>query len=121
MRSSGLRAGFANTLTMPGWFQLDLSVGQRFDPPDLGTLHARLALVNALDRVIELRNGTGLGVGLAPQYAQAARRVSDAAQELLIRNCDQRSRMVRLSFPPRKDCRAFAPLLVIPAQAGSAS
>ncbi|WP_298194627.1 TonB-dependent receptor [Metallibacterium sp.] len=70
MYSSGLRAGFADTLTMPGWFQLDLSVGQRFDPPDLGTLHARLALVNALDRVIELRNGTGLGVGLAPQYAQ---------------------------------------------------
>ncbi|WP_297925620.1 hypothetical protein [Metallibacterium sp.] len=70
MYSSGLRAGFANTQTMPGWLQLNLSMGRRFDLPDLGTLHARLALVNALDRVIELRNGTGLGVGLAPQYAQ---------------------------------------------------
>ena len=70
MYSSGLRAGFANTQTMPGWFQLNLSVGQRVDLPELGVVHTRLALVNALDRVIELRNGTGLGVGLAPQYAQ---------------------------------------------------
>ncbi len=69
MYSSGLRAGFANTQTMPGWFQLNLSVGQRVDLPELGVVHTRLALVNALDRVIELRNGTGLGVGLAPQYA----------------------------------------------------
>jgi outer membrane receptor protein involved in Fe transport len=35
--------------------------------PGIGKLDARLVLINALDRVYELRDGSGIGVG-APQY-----------------------------------------------------
>ena len=64
---TGLRAGFANTETLPAYFQLNLSAARSFDLPGFGVVHARLAVINALDRVYALRDGSGIGVG-APQY-----------------------------------------------------
>ncbi|EQD34850.1 TonB-dependent receptor [mine drainage metagenome] len=62
-----MRAGFANTETLPAYFQLNLSAAHSFGLPGLGVVHARLAVINALDRVYALRDGSGIGVG-APQY-----------------------------------------------------
>lgn len=66
---SGLRRDGAvpNGDTMPDYFQLNLSVGRDFHFTSAGATHAQLALVNALDRTYELRDGSGIGVG-APQY-----------------------------------------------------
>ncbi|MHB1993293.1 TonB-dependent receptor [Metallibacterium scheffleri] len=64
---SGLRAGFANTETLPAYFQLNLSIARSLELPALGVVHARLAVINALDRVYAIRDGSGIGVG-APQY-----------------------------------------------------
>lgn len=64
---SGLRRGFANTASLPAYFQVNLSLTQAFRLPGIGKLEGRLALINAFDRVYELRDGSGIGVG-APQY-----------------------------------------------------
>lgn len=67
---SGLRRDGAvpNGDTMPDYFQLNLSVGRDFHFFEGGAAtHAQLALVNALDRTYQLRDGTGIGVG-APQF-----------------------------------------------------
>jgi outer membrane receptor protein involved in Fe transport len=64
---SGLRRGFANTETLPGYFQLNLDLTHTFDLPGVGKLDTRVALINALDRTYELRDGSGIGVG-APQF-----------------------------------------------------
>lgn len=64
---SGLRRGFANTETLPGYFQLNLDLTHTFQLPGIGKLDTRVALINALDRSYELRDGSGIGVG-APQY-----------------------------------------------------
>jgi len=64
---SGLRRGFANTETLPGYFQLNLDLTHTFQLPGIGKLDTRVALINALDRSYELRDGSGIGVG-APQF-----------------------------------------------------
>ncbi|HET9819990.1 MAG TPA: TonB-dependent receptor [Rhodanobacteraceae bacterium] len=64
---SGLRRGFANTETMPGYFQLNLSLQHGFRLPGFGRLDARITVINVLDRRYELRDGSGIGVG-APRY-----------------------------------------------------
>ena len=66
---SGLRRDglVPNGLSMPAYGQLNLSVSREFDFSGLGKLHAQLAMINVLDRVYELRDGTGVGVG-APQF-----------------------------------------------------
>lgn len=66
---SGLRKAGAvpNGGTMPAYFQLNLSASHDFDIGHFGTLHAQLAVINALDRTYQLRDGTGIGVG-APQF-----------------------------------------------------
>ena len=56
-----------NGTTMPAYFQLNLSVSHDFDFDATGTLHTQLAVINALDRTYELRDGSGIGVG-APQF-----------------------------------------------------
>ena len=53
--------------TLPDYFQLNLNVSHDFTFDHFGQLHTQLALINALDRTYELRDGTGIGVG-APQY-----------------------------------------------------
>jgi outer membrane receptor protein involved in Fe transport len=64
---SGLRAGFANTEHLPAYVQVDLGATHRFRVAGLGAIDGRIAVVNALDRVYEIRDGSGIGVG-APQY-----------------------------------------------------
>jgi len=66
---SGLRRDgiVPNGDTMPGYFQLNLSVAHDFNLTSIGATHAQLALVNALDRTYEIRDGSGIGVG-APQF-----------------------------------------------------
>lgn len=66
---SGLRRDgiVPNGDTMPSYFQLNLSVSHDFNVTSAGATHAQLALVNALDRTYEIRDGSGIGVG-APQF-----------------------------------------------------
>lgn len=52
---------------VPAYFQLNLSVSHDFNFDAIGKLHTQLAVINALDRTYQLRDGTGVGVG-APQY-----------------------------------------------------
>ncbi|MEA3084399.1 MAG: hypothetical protein QOC89_2096 [Paraburkholderia sp.] len=67
MVGSGLRSGFANTDRLPLYTQINLGVIQHFNQPLIGKFDARLVVVNAFNRVYELRDGSGIGVG-APQY-----------------------------------------------------
>jgi outer membrane cobalamin receptor len=66
---SGLRSDGAvpNGLSLPYYFQLNLNVSHDFNFDSTGLLHTQLAVINALDRTYELRDGTGVGVG-APQF-----------------------------------------------------
>ncbi|MGA9854351.1 MAG: TonB-dependent receptor [Gammaproteobacteria bacterium] len=64
---SGLRAGFANTQSLPSYAQFDAAASRSINVPGIGGVGVRLAIVNLFDRVYEIRNGTGIGVG-APQY-----------------------------------------------------
>ncbi|CAN7406684.1 TonB-dependent receptor [Caballeronia sp. LjRoot29] len=66
---SGLRSGFANTDRLPVYTQVNLGVIHHFNfnDPLIGKFDARLLLINAFNRVYELRDGSGIGVG-APQY-----------------------------------------------------
>jgi len=67
--ASGLRNGFANTGTLPGYAVLNLGLNETFRTTDLGALEYRLVLNNALDRIYEIRDGSGIGI-YAPQYGQ---------------------------------------------------
>jgi len=64
---SGLRNGFANTEHLPPYLQVNLSAAQTVTTPWLGKVEGRVAVINLFDRVYELRDGSGIGVG-APQY-----------------------------------------------------
>jgi len=72
---SGLRANEAlpdgssipNGAHLPEYTQVNLGVSHVFHVDKAGTLTTRVDLINAFDRIYEIRNGTGVGVG-APQY-----------------------------------------------------
>jgi outer membrane receptor protein involved in Fe transport len=64
---SGLRADFANSAHLPQYYSVNLSASRKFDLPSLGKVDVRLAAINVTDRVYELRDGSGIGVG-APQF-----------------------------------------------------
>ena len=64
---SGLRAGFANSEHLPQYYQVNLSADRDFNLPEIGKTNVRLALINVTDRIYEIRDGSGIGVG-APQY-----------------------------------------------------
>jgi outer membrane receptor protein involved in Fe transport len=64
---SGLRNGFANTGHLPGYTQFNASVDRKFDTATWGKYDARFSIINLFDKVYEIRDGTGVGVG-APQY-----------------------------------------------------
>jgi hypothetical protein len=65
---SGLRNGFANSAHLPGYTQVNASLSQAWDFGGfLGKTEGRLSVLNVFDRVYELRDGTGIGVG-APQF-----------------------------------------------------
>jgi hypothetical protein len=72
---SGLRADLVlpdgtsipNGDHLPYYTQINLGVNHIFHFTESSTLTARVDLINALDKVYEIRNGTGVGVG-APQF-----------------------------------------------------
>ena len=64
---SGLRSGFANTEHVPSNFQVNLGAMRKFTLGYLGPIEARMDIINVLDKVNEIRSGTGIGV-FAPQY-----------------------------------------------------
>jgi hypothetical protein len=61
---SGLRRGFANSDKMPSYVTVNSGASQTWR-----AFTARFEVVNVFDRVYELRDGSGVGVG-APQYGQ---------------------------------------------------
>jgi hypothetical protein len=72
---SGLRASLAepdgsvipNGAHLPEYTQVNLGVSHLFHIPNAGTLTTRFDVINAFDKIYEIRNGTGVGVG-APQF-----------------------------------------------------
>jgi outer membrane receptor protein involved in Fe transport len=65
---SGLRNGFANTEHLPSYTQVNLAAERSFDfGSGFGKISGRFAVLNVFDRVFELRDGSGIGVG-APQF-----------------------------------------------------
>jgi outer membrane receptor protein involved in Fe transport len=60
---SGLRSGFANTQSLPSYAQFDASASRHFNLSGDGGIDVRFAIINLFDRVYEIRNGTGIGVG----------------------------------------------------------
>ena len=72
---SGLRANemladgnsIPNGAHLPYYTQVNLGLSHMFHVDDAGTLTARIDMINAFDKVYQIRNGTGVGVG-APQY-----------------------------------------------------
>jgi outer membrane receptor for ferrienterochelin and colicins len=59
--------GIPNGEHLPYYTQVNTGLTHVFDIPNAGTLTARFDVINILDKVYEIRNGTGVGVG-APQY-----------------------------------------------------
>jgi outer membrane receptor protein involved in Fe transport len=65
---SGLRNGFANLTTVPAYTQINLGVSHAFQwSASQKPLTVRFSVVNALDSIYVIRDGTGIGV-FAPQY-----------------------------------------------------
>ena len=72
---SGLRADLVlpdgssipNGTHLPYYTQVNLGVSHTFTPARIGETTLRVDVINALDRIYEIRNGTGVGVG-APQF-----------------------------------------------------
>ncbi|HEY0231956.1 MAG TPA: TonB-dependent receptor [Dokdonella sp.] len=64
---SGLRADFANSAHLPQYYSVNLSVDHTFELASTGKVDVRVTAVNVTDRVYELRDGSGIGVG-APQF-----------------------------------------------------
>lgn len=65
--ATGLRSGFANTVGLPTYEQVNLGVSHLFDTAPGGPIEVRLDVINLLDQIYEIRSGTGVGVG-APQF-----------------------------------------------------
>lgn len=59
--------GIPNGTHLPYYFQVNLGSTHEFHLDRAGTLTARFDVINLFDRVYEIRNGTGVGVG-APQF-----------------------------------------------------
>jgi len=64
---SGLRTGFANTDHVASNVQVNLGARRKFDAGIFGPMEARVAVINALDKVNPIRTGSGVGIS-APQY-----------------------------------------------------
>jgi outer membrane receptor protein involved in Fe transport len=72
LAGSGLRAGFANTQELPQNYQFNFAVVKAWHLPKLGEVQTRVVLINAFDKINELRNGTGVGIfepGYGPRRA----------------------------------------------------
>jgi outer membrane receptor protein involved in Fe transport len=56
-----------NGKKLPDYTEVNVSASHTFDLAKLGDLEARIDIVNLFDKVYEIRDGTGVGVG-APQF-----------------------------------------------------
>jgi outer membrane receptor protein involved in Fe transport len=66
---NGLRQGFANTQKLSPYETFNVSLSRRIQITAKTALKIRFDVVNILDKVYELRSGSGIGVG-APQFGQ---------------------------------------------------
>ena len=65
---SGLRRGFANTESVPDYGTVNIGLQRIVKIPNWpGSFKIRLDIVNLFDKIYELRDGSGIGVG-APQF-----------------------------------------------------
>jgi len=64
---SGLRRGYVNSDHLPSYLTVNLAAHRGFELGGAGRVEVQLSLLNVLDRVYELRDGSGVGVG-APQW-----------------------------------------------------
>jgi hypothetical protein len=66
---NGLRRGFANTQKNHPYETFNVSLSRRIKITEKTALKIRFDVVNILDKIYELRDGSGIGVG-APQFGQ---------------------------------------------------
>ena len=66
---NGLRQGFANTQKLSPYETFNVNLSRRIQITEKTALKIRFDVVNLLDKVYELRSGSGIGVG-APQFGQ---------------------------------------------------
>lgn len=64
---SGYPTGFANLETQPSYVTLNASISHTWNLSGFGIFTTRFAVINAFDRIYEIRDGSGVGAG-APQY-----------------------------------------------------
>jgi outer membrane receptor protein involved in Fe transport len=64
---SGLRNGFANTTHLPSYTVVNLGASRKVNFDGTGPVEVRLVINNLLDKIYEVRDGSGIGV-FAPQY-----------------------------------------------------
>jgi len=64
---NGLRKGFANQNKMPAYTQVNLGVNRDFSLPIINKFNARFSVINLFDKIYQLHDGSGIGVG-APQF-----------------------------------------------------
>jgi hypothetical protein len=66
---NGLRRGFANTQKNHPYETFNVSLSRRIKITEKTALNIRFDVVNIFDKIYELRDGSGIGVG-APQFGQ---------------------------------------------------
>jgi hypothetical protein len=66
---NGLRQGFANTQKLSPYETFNVSLSRRIQITQKTALKIRFDVVNILDKIYELRSGSGIGV-FAPQFGQ---------------------------------------------------
>jgi TonB dependent receptor-like, beta-barrel len=66
---NGLRQGFANTQKLSPYETFNLNLSRRIQITAKTAIKIRFDVVNLLDKIYQLRSGSGIGVG-APQYGQ---------------------------------------------------
>ncbi len=66
---NGLRSGFANTMKLHPYETFNLSLQRRIKLSEKTALTLRFDVVNVFDKIYQLRDGSGIGVG-APQFGQ---------------------------------------------------
>ena len=66
---NGLRRGFANTQKGHPYETFNVSLSRRIQITEKTAIKIRFDVVNILDKIYELRDGSGIGVG-APQFGQ---------------------------------------------------
>ena len=66
---NGLRSGFANTMKLHPYETFNLSLQRQIKITEKTSVTVRFDVVNLFDKIYEIRDGSGIGVG-APQFGQ---------------------------------------------------